>query len=176
MDDLNELRWINAPLAVEFSLESENTGAFRLEFDRFAESDDDPLSEWLKLARARGETKDSDPILTAMLIDLHRKMDDLTRLIKGEKKPRLGLKNVSRLDGLNYARFRLADPALDVGERYYARIDMPIFPIRDIGFYFVAMNDRIGELVLIHERDQKAWDSYVASRERVMIRQMKERQ
>jgi hypothetical protein len=176
MANLDELRWISAPLTVEFSPESENSKEFRLEFDRFAESDDDPLSEWLKLARARGETKESDPVLLAMTIDLHRKIDELTRFVKGEKIQRAALKHSLRLDGLNYSHFRIEKPVLQKGERYYARIAMPVFPMRDFGLYFIAASEKIAELSLMHERDQKAWDSYAASRERAMIRQMKERQ
>ncbi|MDR2151319.1 MAG: hypothetical protein LBO72_00710 [Helicobacteraceae bacterium] len=176
MGDLEQLHWVSAPLVAEFSAESENSDEFKLEFDRFAESDDDPLGEWLKLARARGETKESDPVLLAMTIDLHRKIDELTRFIKGEEIRRVQLTLKSRLDGLNYTHFRVETPALKTGERYYARIAMPVFPIREIGLYFVAKSEKIAELSLLHERDQKAWDSYVASRERAMIRQMKERQ
>ncbi|MDR0664836.1 MAG: hypothetical protein LBF86_04870 [Helicobacteraceae bacterium] len=177
MDDLDGLRWISAPLIAEFSLESENRAEFKLEFDKFAESDDDPLGEWLKLARSRGETKESDPALLAMTIDLHRKIDELTRFVKGEEVRRVKLTHKSRLDGLNYTHFRIEAPELNVGERYYARIiAMPVFPIRDIGLYFTASSERIAALSLLHDRDQKAWDGYVASRERAMIRQMKERQ
>jgi hypothetical protein len=175
MDDLDKMRWISAPLVVAFSPEGDNSEEFRLEFDRFAESDDDPMSEWLKLARARGETKESDPVALAMLIDLHRKIDELTRLVKGEKVRRTELKYSVRLDGLNYTHFRVENPVFKRGERYYARIAMPVFPMRDLGFYFIAASDKIAELALLHERDQKAWDGYAASRERAMIRQMKER-
>ncbi|MDR1911813.1 MAG: hypothetical protein LBQ52_05655 [Helicobacteraceae bacterium] len=176
MDNINEMRWITAPLTAEFSLENENGKGFKLEFEKLSESDDDPLSEWLKLARARGETKESDPVTLALLIELNRKIDDLTRFVKGEKKTRVELKHSAALDGVNYAHFLLADDSLIPNERYYARIAMPIFPIRDVGFYFIAKSARVGEIALMHERDQKAWDSYVASRERSMIRQMKERQ
>ncbi|MDR1451174.1 MAG: hypothetical protein LBI57_02390 [Helicobacteraceae bacterium] len=176
MDALDELRWISAPLFAEFSPERENREQFRLEFDHFAESDDDPLSEWLKLARARGETKESDPVLLAMMIDLHAKIDELARLIKGEKKRLVELTRSSALDGLNYSHFRLKEPKLKAGERYYGRIAMPVFPMRDFGLYFVALSDKIAELSLLHERDQRAWDGYAASRERAAIRQMKERQ
>ncbi|GHV09231.1 hypothetical protein AGMMS50229_19000 [Campylobacterota bacterium] len=174
MDALTtELRWIEAPLEICFSLESAEPDRFKLEFNRLAESDDDPLSQWLKIARARGETKESDPVVLALLIDLHRKIDELSLKITGQEKERLTLEHTVRLDGLNYTHFKLAAAAFETGERYYGRIKMPVFPIRDIGFFFKAHSDEVGEIAVMHERDQKAWDSYVASRERVMIRQQK---
>ena len=109
----------------------------------------------------------------ALLIDLHRKIDDLTLRITGQEKERLTLERLVHLSGLNYTHFKLAAAALETGERYYGRIKMPVFPIRDIGFFFKAHSGEIGEIAMMHERDQKAWDSYVASRERVMIRQRK---
>lgn len=166
-------RWITAPLEVEFAPEEENKSAFRLEFERFSESDDDPLSSWLKIVKARGDAKDSDPVLLALITDLHRKVDELTMLITHAHKPREMLRHKTLIEGINYTHFKLGEPLLITQTRYYGRIKMPVFPIRDIGFYFTAQSQTIGELVLMHEKDQKSWDSYVASRERVMIRQSK---
>ncbi|MDR3347515.1 MAG: hypothetical protein LBN32_02770 [Helicobacteraceae bacterium] len=173
MDNLDRLRWIDAPLEIEFGKESDSEEAFRLEFDRFAESDGDPLSEWLKLARSRGETKESDPVLLALVVDLHRKVDELYMKISGETKTFVPLPRKERISGLNYTHFNLIRSALDVGSRYYARIKMPVFPMRDIGLFFTAQSDTIGEISAMHERDQNSWNSYVASRERVLIRQQK---
>jgi hypothetical protein len=173
MEAVETLRWIQSPLEIEFSPAEANAEEFELEFDRFAESDDDPLNEWLKLARARGETKESDPVLLALLIDLHRKMDDLIAKVAGEKKAQLELESTEQIDGINYTHFKLKNAALNNGARYYARMNMPVFPARTIGFFFTAANDKVGALSMMHERDQKAWDNYAASRERVLIRKRK---
>lgn len=174
METLTEsLRWISAPLELFFSPEKVDEAAFRLEFEKMAESDDDPLGQWLKIARARGETRESDPVTLTILSELHRKVDELTALISGKKAERTGLGEKGRVEGLNYTHFLLAEPLLTPGERYYGRMVMPVFPQREIPLYFLAKESRVGELAVLHERDQKAWDVYVASRERVMIRQMK---
>lgn len=169
----NSLRWIAAPLELFFSAEEENEPAFKLEFEKMSESDDDPLGQWLKIARARGETKESDPVVLTILADLHRKVDELTELISGKQKERVPLSSQGRVEGLNYSHFLLEKDILIPGRRYYGRMAMPVFPRREIPLYFIAKEPRVAELAVLHERDQKAWDTYVASRERVMIRQMK---
>lgn len=169
----DSLRWITAPLELVFDLEREREAAFRLEFEKLAESDDDPLGQWLKLARARGETKESDPVMLAILVELHHKIDELTARLNGEEKVRLDLGGPVRVEGINYTHFLLQEPQLIAGERYYGRMRMPVFPQREIPLYFLAKEPTVGELAILHERDQKAWDAYTASRERAMIRQMK---
>jgi cytidylate kinase len=62
------------------------------------------------------------------------------------------------------------------GERYYGRIDMPLFPRRDMGVWFRAETDRLARIERVHERDEKEWSGYVAARERILIREMKGKQ
>ncbi|MDR2906294.1 MAG: hypothetical protein LBU73_10130 [Helicobacteraceae bacterium] len=172
-EKINEMRWIEAPITIEFSAESLAPEDFKREFATLAESDDDPLSEWVKLARARGETKESDAVMLAMVIDLHRKIDELTRIVKGETKPRLALTHAAPISGLNFTHFRLESPLFAAGQTYYGRISLPVFPMRDVGLFFEAASECVAKKTLMHDRDEKAWDNYVASRERVMIRAMK---
>jgi hypothetical protein len=50
---------------------------------------------------------------------------------------------------------------------------LPTFPKRDVAVFFVAENERVAKITLLHDRDLKEWSSYVTSRERAMIREMR---
>ncbi len=173
MADVESLRWIPAPIHIRFALEAEDPKAFEREFDKMAESDEDPVGQWLKLARARGETKESDPVVLQLLVELHRKMDALSAQLEGGAPNRLTLSEKAAISGVNFTHFRLQEPLLKPDQHYYGRIEMPVFPQRDLPLFFVALSAQVGQLGLLHERDQRSWDGYVASRERIMIRQLK---
>ncbi len=173
MADIETLRWIPAPIAINFSPVAADETRFSEEFDRMAESDEDPVGQWLKLARARGETKESDPVMLQLLVELHRKIDALSARLEEGLPDRLELAHRCDISGVNFTHFRLKEPLLQTGLRYYGRIEMPVFPQREIPLFFQASSEDIGELLMLHERDQRAWDGYVASRERIMIRQLK---
>ncbi|MBA1438424.1 MAG: hypothetical protein FAF05_05500, partial [Epsilonproteobacteria bacterium] len=64
---------------------------------------------------------------------------------------------------------------LEVGKIYYGRIEMPVHPKRDVGVFFEAQSPTLAHLVRMHERDEKEWAAYMTARERVMIREMKEK-
>ena len=102
MDALENLYFVDAP--IEIAYEERLSRAIELErdFSSYAKSDEDPLGEWIKMAKAKGETKESDPVLLAILLDLHRKMDDLQMLVKGETKKVFKLEKSHNLTQINY--------------------------------------------------------------------------
>ena len=112
-------------------------------------------------------------MLLTLLVELHRKVDALSDVVRGEEREDLPLENEAPIEGINYEYFQMRHGVLGVGKRYYGRLKMPTFPQRDIPVFFLAESEKLGRIELIHERDRKEWDSYVASRERVMIRNMK---
>jgi hypothetical protein len=167
------VRLISAPIAIFFSLADENKEEFEREYHQLSESDDDPIGQWLKMAKARGETAESDPVLLKLMIELHRKIDSLERLIKNEEPKRVGLTCKEMIDSIGFENFMLKNPSLQEGELYYGRIEMPVYPKRDVGVFFKAEDDKLAKIVKMHERDIKDWSAYVTARERVMIREMK---
>ncbi len=169
-----DVRLIPAPIDIEFE---EDFGAeeFKREFDASSEVDDDPVGHWLRLAKARGETVDTDTVLVTLLVELHRKVDALTEKIDGTKKQRISLEHKARIDYIHHEHFRVHEKTFERGKRYYGRILMPTFPKRDLSVYFEAMNETDAKIKLMHDRDEKEWSSYVTARERVMIRKMKEK-
>ena len=47
------------------------------------------------------------------------------------------------------------------------------FPKREVPIYFIGVDEYIAEIILMHERDIKDWNSFVVARERAMIREKK---
>ena len=168
------VRFVKAPITIEFELLSNNEELFSREYHKLSESDDDPIAQWLKRAKGRGETSESDPVLLNLIVELHRKIDNLERLIKNEDPERVALKSRAMIDSIGYGYFKLKDKLLMVGENYYGRIEMPVHPKHDIPIFFIAKSENIAKISKIHERDEKEWAAYLTARERVMIREMRE--
>jgi len=164
---------IQAPLSVQFSLTEDDYDMYEREYHQLSESDDDPIAQWLKLAKAKGETAESDPVLLNLMIEMHRKIDNLERLIKNEEPKRLSLHFEEDIEKIGYGFFELKSENFETGKEYYARIDMPVHPRRDIAVFFIAESRKVAKIVKMHQRDDKEWASYMTARERVLIRQMK---
>ncbi len=170
-----KVRLVPAPLEIAFEKAENDREAFEREFQKLNETDEDPIGQWLKIAKARGETKETDPVLLHLMIELHRKVDLLTQIVKNEEPERIELAHHIPIESIGFEHFRLKEPILEPGARYYGRITMPLFPKRDMGVWFDAVDEQLAKIVRLHERDEKEWSGYVVARERVMIREMKGR-
>lgn len=166
-------RLVNAPLLLAFSKENQNRDAFRFEYEKLSQMDDDPISQWVRVAKARGETKDTDPILLNLIMELHRKIDMLEKLIKNEEPKYLELEKSVLIDKIGHGVLTILEPIFEKEETYYGRIDLPTFPKRVVPLYFVALDNKSAEIKIMHERDIRDWDAYIAARERALIREKK---
>lgn len=167
------VRLINAPLELSFDLNKNNHEVYEREYQQLSEGDSDPISQWLKLAKARGETAESDPVLLNLMIEMHRKIDALERYIKDEPSKLLQLEHHAQIGQIGYQHFELERELLQVGELYYGRVDMPVHPKREIALFFKAESPKLAKIIKLHERDEKEWAAYLTARERVMIREMR---
>jgi hypothetical protein len=168
-------RLVPAPISIQFSEASLDIEAFEREYQKLSESDDDPISQWLKLAKARGETAESDPVLLNLMVELHRKIDALEMLIKNEKPKRISLTYEAEIQAIGFEHFELKEPLLEEGKEYYGRVAMPVHPKRDIGVFFKALSPTLAQILKMHERDEKEWAAYMTARERVLIRETREK-
>jgi len=164
------MRLVRAFVKIEFDFFDEEK---KREFDLLSVETDDPIGQYIKLAKARGETKETDPVLLELLIALHRKIDDLTAYIKNEKKELILLKFKSEIDGVGFEYFRIKDDLFEKGNKYYSRIDLPVFPERKIPVIFEAVDGKIAKILQMHERDEKDYNAFIVARERAIIREMK---
>ena len=168
-------RLVPAPISIVFSEAEVNKEAYEREYQQLSESDDDPISQWLKLAKARGETAESDPVLLNLMVELHRKVDALEMLLKNETPKRLSLTHEAHIRAIGFEHFELEEPLLQEGKEYYGRITMPVYPKRDIGVFFKAVSQNLAQIIKMHERDEKEWAAYLTARERILIREAKEK-
>ncbi len=166
------MRYISAPLEIDFSIDNDSK-EFKREYDSLSSTDDDSIGEWLRLAKARGNTEDSDQVLLTLIVELHRKIDEMNAFMRGEKQTFLALAHRGDIEAVNYEHIKLKDDLFEVGLRYYGRIEMPFFPKRKVPLYFSAISQSEAKIVLLHERDEKDWNAYVVARERVLIREMR---
>ena len=170
---MEKIRFVSAPLKIYFSEIGENEEEYKREFDKLVDSDEDSVGQWLKLAKARGETGESDQVLLNLVVDLHRKIDDLTAYVKNEKPNYLNLPYKKEIESIGFEYFKLINGDLKLDIRYYGRILMPVFPKRQFPFFFKAIDKNNAQIVLMHETDSKDWSTYMSARERVMIREAK---
>ena len=164
------MRFVDAYVPIEFD---EYNETLKEEFDKLGSETDDPIGQFIKLAKARGETKETDPILLELLIALHRKVDELTAYVKNEKKELLPLKYKSETNGIGFEYFRIKDNILKKGIKYYGRFDLPVFPERKVPVIFEGYSEDIAKIIHMHDRDIKDYNAYITARERAIIREMK---
>ena len=164
------MRFVLAYVKIEFDELNEK---LKEEFDKLGSESEDPIGQYIKLAKARGETKDTDPILLELLIALHRKVDELTALVKNEKREFIPLKYHSETDGIGFEYFRIKDNLLKKGIKYYGRFDLPVFPERKVPVIFEGFSENIAKIIHMHDRDIKDYNAFIMARERAIIREMK---
>jgi len=164
------MRLIPAPLSIEFEEDKEE---FKSEYDKLGAEIDDPIGQYIKMAKARGETSDTDKVLLELVIALHRKVDELTKLIKQETKELIPLKYNEKITDVGYEYFKFKNPVLTKNQKYYGRLNISFFPEREVPIYFIAVDERVAEIILMHDRDIKDYNAFVAARERAIIREKK---
>ena len=168
-------RLVPAPISLVFSELTDNQELFEREYHQLSESDENALNRWLKLAKARGETSDTDPVLLQLLVEMHHKIDALEQFIKNEESPRVALIHAIDIDSIGFEHFRIQESVMTPTTLYYGRVEMPVHPKRDIGIFFKAIDSSLAQITKIHEQDEKEWASYMTARERVLIREAKEK-
>jgi len=168
-------RLVKAPISLCFSEQTQDKEAYEREYQQLSESDEDPISQWLKLAKAKGETRETDPVLLQLVVDLHRKFDALEMFLKDVKPVRVSLTVEAKIDSIGFEHLSLEEGLLEEGKTYYGRIEMPVHPKHDVGVFFKALSPTLAEIVKMHERDVKEWGAYLTARERVLIREAREK-
>ncbi|EQB39790.1 hypothetical protein M947_04230 [Sulfurimonas hongkongensis] len=167
------VRLVASHISMAYDEVSVNEEEFKKEFSKLSESDDDPISQWLKLAKGRGETAESDPVLLNLIVELHRKIDALEMFLKNEKPKRVYLEHKVDIESIGFEHFKVSSDVFVSGVDYYGRVEMPVHPKRDVPIFFKAVDSSLAEITKIHERDEKEWGAYLTARERVLIREAK---
>lgn len=168
------IRLVKAPISLSFSKVDLDEDLYLREYQQLNESDDDPINHWLKLAKAKGETADTDPVLLNLVVELHRKIDALEQFLKNEEPKRIKLDDNAEIESIGFEHFKVAEEMFEEGSVYYGRVEMPVHPKRDVAIFFTAVDKSLAQITKIHERDEKEWAAYLTARERVLIREARE--
>lgn len=168
-------RLVKAPISILFSEANIDEEAYEREYQQLTDSEDNAINKWLKMAKARGDTSETDPVLLNLIVELHNKIDALEMFLKDEEPVRVSLMHEGEIDSIGFEHFNLAQELLEEGTEYYGRVEMPVHPKRDVGIFFKAQSKTLAEITKIHDRDEKEWGSYLTARERILIREAKEK-
>lgn len=173
MENFAKSRLIQTLLNIEYEEAHNNTEAFAEEFNKLTQSDEDPIGEWLRLTRAKkGNLEPDNVVILELLVEIYRKIESLEARISGEKKDYVALANKDNISTIGHSCFALKESKLIENTLYYGRIELPTFPTRIVPVYFVY-HSRLAWIERIHGRDEAEWDGYVASKERALIRSIK---
>lgn len=135
----------------------------------------EPIELWLKSMSSKKSNDSSDPILTTLLVELHKKVDALERLLNNQKEQRELLEfNDVKIDLIGFEHFKLKESLLVANESYFARANLPVFPKREIILFFEALDDKLAKVTKIAEVDERDWSMHITAIERSMIRTQKE--
>jgi len=168
------IRFVTAFLTTHLQLlDGVRDEEFKKEYRILSDFEEDAVGQWLKLAKARGETAESDDVLLRLLVELHKKVDQLTALVKNEERELLELNINTKICKIGFDHIMLEDDLLKEDKEYYCRIEMPVFPKREMPMFVRAIDKNIAQIILLHEADQRDWNAYVTARERIEIREMK---
>lgn len=171
---MDEIRLVKTSLKISYELGDMENAAFIKEYYGSTQLNDDPLGAWLKSPKIRKESDESDQVILKLLIELHRKVDDLTqRLQNPEHSSSVPLLNHENLKGIGHGYFQFESAVLEIGKNYYGRIDMPTFPKRQMPIFFEAISEDMAKIILMHEDDERDWSAYMVACERLMIRELK---
>ena len=173
MESFVKSRLIDTMLKISFEEARNNAESFVQEFNKLTQSDEDPIGEWLRLTRAKRVNLEADnAIILELLVEVYRKIESLEARISGNVKSYVPLENHATIGTIGHSCFALIDAELAENTLYYGRIELPTFPARIVPVYFVY-HSNLAWIERIHGRDEVEWDSYVASKERALIRSIK---
>ena len=168
------LHLVKAPISMTYSKVDESSKElFERDYDKAAQTEDDAISQWLTIAKARGETSESDPVTLNLLVELHRKIDRLERMLNNETIEKLELTYTENIDSIGYEHLKLINAVLEDDTLYYGRVMIPLHPKRDIVIFFEKVDANLAKITKMHARDVHEWSGYLTARERILIREMK---
>lgn len=169
---MSDVRLIEAPLEIAFSLQSSNEIDFEREYIQLSEVENDAIGQWLRNARGKGDSSD-DAVVIQLLVELYRKIDHLEQVVLQSAPKRIPLTFEGKISRIGYEHFELLEPQLEIAQHYYGRLDMPVHPQREVSFYFEAITPTLAKIIRIHQKDTSDWASHMMARERAMIRHLK---
>lgn len=169
----SDIRMIDASLEIVFDLANKDNEGYMREYTHLADNEQDAIGQWLRMAKAKGETSESDPVLMNLMVELYRKMDRLERLLTQTGPQWLQLDHKAAIERIGVEHFELSEPKMEMGEAYYGRIILPSLSAKETGIFFEAISPTLAHITKIRAQDENEWVAFMRTRERAMIREMK---
>lgn len=170
---MENIRLVPADLEIAFDLKISDEQAYASEYTRLSENDDDAIGQWLRVSKARGDVRETDPVVLHLMVELYRKMERLENILMNNLPEYVPMKFHGRIESVGFEHFKLSEPMMIEGEQYYGRFELPVHPKRVSAFYFEALDSSTAKIVRRYMRDEDSWAGYVRARERIMIRHIK---
>lgn len=143
---------------------------FEREFQTLAKERLGSVHEWLNRNRSKNRLEDTDEVLLELLVELYKKVEHIEQILQNKTRTFENLDSQGRANSIGHGVLCFALPCLQVGEEYYLRVFLPLFPPRYVGVFARAVSEDIVRLERIHKADITDFDSYVVECERAMIR------
>lgn len=154
---------------VEIAFEPDDEYVYEVEFNQSRSN----IDEWLSHEKVRGEGENSDPLTLKLLVELYKKVDELSSIIKNQHTPPKSLKFNFTTSKIGYEGFEFDNECLEVGVTYYARVNLPLFIRREVLMYFKAVTPKCAKILKISRGNEREWNAFVAESERLEIRKAK---
>lgn len=140
---------------------------FEEEFSSFSDTDTDTVGTMIQRIKAKEGKNAPDDVTLYLLAELYRKIDDLSKFVKGETKSLLPL---SRSQDIHFAWYdTLKLTSLKPNCHYYGRLSFPLFRQREIGLFMIATDNETACITKMWPHDKADFDSYLAAKEREEI-------
>ena len=169
-----DIRFVRASLDITYEeVVNSNRAIFKDEYEKLSEYENDDIKEWIKKLKAKGQLEDTDKVLLTLLIELHKKVDNLEAILKQEDDNSLKLQHHSTIIGINFDYIQTNNHSFLEDVLYYAKISLPVFPKRDIPVYIYGIDKNIAKIHLISQKNLEDWNALVMAKEREYIRELK---
>lgn len=162
-----DFRLISSRVEIEF--EPDMDGTHESEFNQSRSN----IDEWLSIEMVRGEGENSDPLTIKLLVELYKKVEELSNIIKNQHTPPKSLKFCLDTSKIGYEGFEFDKDCLEVGTSYFARVNLPLFIKREVMVYFKAITPNCAKILKISRGNEREWNAFVAESERLEIRKVK---
>ncbi len=161
------MKYVRISARIDFEELGAREEEFLREFDLFSEINSNPIDDMIQKMKAKEGKNAPEDMTIFLLSELHKKVDDLTKFVKGERENFVSLANSVALDFAWFDRINVC--GLKEGERYYARLQIPLFRQRIIPVFLTGIDGETAEITKIWTRDRQEFDGYLASKEREEI-------
>jgi len=169
-----DIRFVPATLSFSFEeINNSNKAVFKEEYNLLSEYENDDINEWIKKLKSKGQLDDTDKVLLTLLVELHKKVDNIEALLRNNDDSGIKLQNTSNIIGINFDYIKTDSYDFLEDKLYYAKISLPVFPKREIPVYLYGITSEIARIHLISQKNLEDWNALVMAKEREYIREIK---